>query len=298
MQMKQWLKRAASLTLAALMVVGVLPASALAAGEVPALLSVQEGINVSVSYGTDADTAKLSLPTQVTVEVEDLSPLAAVEPVSLDFDGEGRPGEMTYYAALDCPSRTESSILPTIPTSRPPWARRISPTTWWRRSFSAQRRPPPRTTASCSAPRKQAATAPTATMASMWVWACWTLNAKPVKYGLKVGYADGYWHDIKMYEYELDAKAVNTLRVVVYKNTYTVFVKRPGEDFVKVISATQDLYDHGCVGLRSYKQGFDADSFSIRAVTEADPRSLRHCPLRIHEREGRILDGGSRLRSQ
>ena len=98
MQMKQWLKRAASLTLAALMVVGVLPASALAVGEVPALLSVQEGINVSVSYGTDAGTAKLSLPTQVTVEVEDLSPLAAVEPVSLDFDGEGRPGEMTYYS--------------------------------------------------------------------------------------------------------------------------------------------------------------------------------------------------------
>ena len=269
MQMKQWLKRAASLTLAALMVVGVLPASALAAGEVPALLSVQEGINVSVSYGTDADTAKLSLPTQVAVEVEDLSPLAAVEPVSLDFDGEGRPGEMTYYSDkitvqdgklhfandTNIKATMGSEDLTDYVVEAELQCVEETPTADYGIMFRT-------TEASGDGPDSYH---------GLYVGlGVLDFNAKPVKYGLKVGYADGYWHDIKMYEYELDAKAVNTLRVVVYKNTYTVFVKRPGEDFVKVISATQDIYENGCVGLRSYKQGFDADSFSIRAVTEAD----------------------------
>ena len=268
MQMKQWLKRAASLTLAALMVVGVLPASALAAGEVPALLSVQEGINVSVSYGTDAGTAKLSLPTQVTVEVEDLSPLAEVTPVSLDFEN-GKPDEMRYFSdeitaqngKLHFPNRENikatmglESMTDYVVEAELQCVEE-TPTADYGIMFRT-------TEASGDGPDSYH---------GLYVGlGVLDFNAKPVKYGLKVGYADGYWHDIKMYEYELDAKAVNTLRVVVYKNTYTVFVKRPGEDFVKVISATQDIYENGCVGLRSYKQGFDADSFSIRAVTEAD----------------------------
>lgn len=198
------------------MILGVLPASALAVGEVPALLSVQEGINVSVSYGTDAETAKLSLPTQVTVEVEDLSPLAEVTPVSLDFNGEERPSEINYFsdditvqdgklhfenrenikATMGLESMTDYVVEAELQCAEQ------TPTADYGIMF--------RTTEACG-------DGPDSYHGLYVGLGVLDFNAKPVKYGLKVGYADGLWHDIKMYEYAWDAGLIDGTSATTFR---------------------------------------------------------------------------------
>ena len=76
------------------------------------------------------------------------------------------------------------------------------------------------------------------------------------------------WNQIGTYTTDkVNPSEVTRLKVVVYGNTFTTFVKGERDsDYTKIMSSTTELHPNGFIGLRSYKQAFFADNLTIRAV--------------------------------
>ena len=97
-------------------------------------------------------------------------------------------------------------------------------------------------------------------------------NAADRSTGVKAGFGTGAWNQIGTYTTDkVNPSEVTRLKVVVYGNTFTTFVKGERDsDYTKIMSSTTELHPNGFIGLRSYKQAFFADNLTIRAVTDED----------------------------
>lgn len=96
-------------------------------------------------------------------------------------------------------------------------------------------------------------------------------NAAAKQNSISIGYADGFWHDVKTIPFPYEGGKTYQFKIVAYQNHMTVFV-----DDQMVYQATDDRYASGSIGLRSYDQAFDTTGFTIRTVTKDD---LKDCGI-------------------
>ena len=268
MKRNRWSERFTSALLAAAMTAGICSTATLAA-DLPKLIEVPQDIDVSVPYATSEEKAKTSLPATVQVQVEDLTPLAEVETLHFNFEDGAVPQGLTLLS--DKIKVQDAKLNFANDTNVKAVAGDESLTDYVVEvDLQCTEQTPAADYGVMFRTTQATADGPDSYHGLYVGLGVLDFNAEPIKYGLKVGYADGGWHDIQSYEYSLDAAAVNTLKVVVYKDSYTVFLKKPEGEYEKILSATQNLFAQGSAGLRSYKQSFSADNFTVRAVTEQD----------------------------
>ncbi len=86
--------------------------------------------------------------------------------------------------------------------------------------------------------------------------------------GIKVGYANGAWNtikEVKAFDYEPN-KAYH-LKVLVCGNLFKIYV-----DDVLIFEFEDSKFQYGSVGLRSWKQPFEASYFQVRELTDEEEK--------------------------
>ena len=253
------------------MVLGLALPAAAEETDAPALLSVEQSTGITVRHGTSLLNVQSALPQTVPATVKDTIPLATVTEQTETFD-EGHENWTLY----DPDSKITFSDG-TMNIAATPNVKAVTGDESWT-DFVVEAKlkadSDPQADYGVMIRAKDVTDEGPDSYAGFYVgMGILNYQVTPKKTGIKAGYADGKWNSAGEQEYPLTATDWNWLKLVVYRDTCTVFVKPDTADseYAKVLSLKiPAAFDSGMVGLRSYKQGFSADTLTVRSLTEQD----------------------------